>query len=248
VSGFEITDIATAHLGDRIIIAVSDPTATQLVVGAYSVDGGQIIAPRLVVDGSDARTNDMKLVVRGSEIHLTYGSDGPEKRIISFNRDLAVVQEAMVVDDPSGGSQLGCGVATDDGFLRVSGNYRNHGLVGVRYDPEWQADDTDTFELAIPAGDDEWLWFSSGCLQDPKTAQWYVAHQHMFDGDNANSESCIQLSRFDADWTYLDTVEVSDRLGYTRPQLALRGDDLYLSFDRGDDDVRVAHTRLDPDR
>ncbi len=248
VDDFTVTDISLLYLGDRFIVAASDPEATGMILGAYGPSGVELVPPRRIITGSDAPTNDMKLVYRGDEVHVSHGADGPEKRFMVFTPDLVELQAVTTVVDPAYSSQLGCAVATDEGFLRVAGNYRNHGLVGARFDPDWQSTTTDDFLLPIPAEPNEWLWFSSGCARDPKTGVWYVAHQHMFDGDNANSQSCIQVSRFDASWQYLDTHELTARAGYTRPQLVIRADDLFVSFDRGEDDVQVAHARLDPDR
>ncbi len=248
VPGFEVTDIASIRMGDRVVLAASDPEAVDIVMAVYALDGGQIIAPRTVVTRSRVPTNDMKLTLRDGMIHLVYGADGPEKQVMSFDSNLSVASGPDTIDDPSKGSQLGCIVPTDDGFTRIAGNLTNHGLVGVHFDANWNASEPDTFDLPIPADDDEWLWFSSGCAQDPKTGDWYVAHQHMRDGDNANEVSAIEVSKFGPDWTFHESVRVSDRMGYTRPQLVIRGDDLFLSFDRSANDVQVGRAALDPDR
>ncbi|HCH63180.1 MAG TPA: hypothetical protein DFR83_10270 [Deltaproteobacteria bacterium] len=248
VDGFVLTDISTVLMSDRVIVAASDPEQTGIVLGAYNLSGVPIIDPIQVVSDSPVPTNDMKLVLAGDELHLNYGADGYEKMVGVYNRDLSIIEAPRAVEDPSNGSQLGCVAPTPDGFVRVAGNYKNHGLVGVRYDRDWNTSAEDAFELPIPADTDEWIWFSSGCIQDPKTGDWYVAHQHMWNGDNADSQSSVELSRFDENWNHISTLSMTSRSGYTRPQLVLRGNDLFLSFDRGNGDVQVGWAQLNADR
>ncbi len=120
--------------------------------------------------------------------------------------------------------------------------------MGATFTPFWTADDEDAFVLPIPTRTDALRWFSTGCVQDPKTGDWYIAHQSMRDGDSADEQSAIELSRLTEDWQHLDTTRVSGPMGYTRPQLALLEDDLFLSFDRPGGDVQLGRLPLDPDR
>jgi len=247
IPGFRLTDISVVRTGDRLVLAASNPEATDIVLAVYDRNGRPIVAPRRVVEGSGAPTNDMKLVARDGLVVLSFGADGDEKHRMVFDRDLAVVSPDTVVIDPAMSSQLGCVVPTDDGFVRVAGNMRNHGLVGVNYGVDWTATDGDVFTLPIPAEEDEWIWFSSGCVQDPQTDDWYVAYQHMWDGDDADTQSSVWIARFDRDWTFLEESRLSDPVGFTRPQLAIDEDTLYVSFDMRFD-VRVGRAFLDPDR
>lgn len=247
VSGFQVTDHALAIHEDTVYIAVSDHHAERLVVAAYTVDGGVVHPPRQVLRDSDAPTNDMKLVVRDGILHLLYGYDGPEKRRLEISLDLEQVDGPIEQPTPGHTSQLGCLVVTDTGFLRVAGNFDNHQLVAEPFSESWEVSDGDAWTLPIPAGTDEWNWFSTGCVQDPATGDWFVAHQHMWEGNDADTQSSVRLSHFDADWNHIQTVSASEPRGFTRPHLSLTGHDLYLAYDRVGE-IRALRYPLDPTR
>lgn len=245
--GFDVTDIAVARIDDWVYVTASNPAATELVIAAYAVDGAQVLAPRRVVEGSRTPTNDMKLVERDGQIQLFYGGDGFDKQVLTFDEHLSPMSSPGAIDDPSGGSQMGCVVPTAEGYVRIEGNRSNHGLTRIEYDADWNTDESKVFSVDIPAGDDEWVWFSSGCVQDPVTGEWYVGYQHMWDGETADTMSSVYVARFAPDWSFRETVRVSEARGFTRPQLAIHDDRLVLSYDMRFD-VRGAVTYLDPDR
>lgn len=247
VPGFRVTDISATRMNGQIFLAASNPEATDIVLGAYSLDGHQLVAPRRVVEGSSSPTNDMKLVADGDTLVLSFGADGDRKHFMTFDAGLSVLAPDTTTHDPSWSSQLGCVVPTSHGYMRIAGNMTNHGLVGVHFDADWNASEADVFEVPIPAESDEWIWFSSGCVQDPKTDDWYVAFQHMWDGDVADDQSSVWIARFDADWTFLEEAELGGPEGFTRPQLELLGDTLYVSYDKLHE-VWAGRTLLDPDR
>lgn len=247
IPSFDVTDIAAEIVGERLFIAASNRSADAMLMAGFSIDGVSMLPPRLIVEDASAPTNDMTLVRREDTLHVFYGADGYEKHMLSFNADLSVRHSDTVVPDPANSSQMGCVVPTEWGFQRIAGNYWNHGLVGVAYGPDGEADASDVHDLPIPASEEEWVWFSTGCVQDPQTDDWYVAYQHMWEGEAADDQSSVWLARFDADWTFLGKLRLSDARGYTRPQLLLQDHVLFLSYDRRAE-VWAGRILLDPER
>jgi len=85
---------------------------------------------------------------------------------------------------------------------------------------------------------EEGSWFGTGIVQDTTTGFWYVAFQHLYEGEKLDEEH-VDLAVYDDGFKQLITRSHETAREHFRPHLHIHDNALFMSYDRGGNGVFV---------
>ena len=128
--------------------------------------------------------------------------------------------------------QLGYSLQVDNEIWSFTGDAPQRDLIISKHDLSWLPHTNDFSTIILESENDDWNWFPGGVAHHEEFELWFVAYTHMEANESANNDSIVHLAAFDENWNLLDDKILSEK-GYTRPNLALIGDKLIVSYDNG---------------
>ena len=227
-SGIKLADHNMIAFNNALYFAASGFEDRDLVLIKTDMDGNRLGSFSVQVDG-DAPTNDPQIAAINDQICLRWGSSGASKNVQCFNEDVVPMEGVQSIASSEMLPQLGKMMQFEGLIYLFSGDAPQRSLTLAQYDLNWNELVPFT-QVLIPSENNDWNWFSSGVVYHRDLQMWFVAYTHMQEGQEANQESIIRLATFNAQFNLLDIRDISGP-GYTRPHLALIGDDLILGYD-----------------
>ncbi len=210
--------VASGFGDEDLIIIKTDLNGTRL--GNYTIQEGLPIA-----------CNDPHLLLVDENICVRWGTSGPDKSIQCFDEGLTPLGSSFGITLPEPIPQLGYSMQVGTEIWSFTGDAPQRDLIISRYDLDWNPL-TPFSNIILESENDDWNWFPGGVVHHEELGLWFVTYTYMEDGQEANFDSIVKLAAFDENFTLLDNKTLSGN-GYTRPNLALIGDQLVVSYDNG---------------
>lgn len=210
--------VASGFGDEDLIIIKTDLNGTRL--GNYTIQEGLPIA-----------CNDPHLLLVDENICVRWGTSGPDKSIQCFDEGLTPLGSSFGITLPEPIPQLGYSMQVGSEIWSFTGDAPQRDLIISRYDLDWNPL-TPFSNIILESENDDWNWFPGGVVHHEELGLWFVTYTYMEDGQEANFDSIVKLAAFDENFTLLDNKTLSGN-GYTRPNLALIGDQLVVSYDNG---------------
>ncbi len=229
--GQGIADHAHLWIDDHLYVAYCTGDARNLYLLKVDAEGERVGSIAAVAENATGLTNDMHLASDGESITVWWGDSGFEHWVRRYDFDLNPLEEAFAVHPLEPIPQLGSTVWHDGQFLKFTGDGPQRNLIVSRWDAD-HAPEEEFAQVVVPSENNEWNWFSSGSAFDVERGVWFLAFNHMEDGQAADTDATIRLAAFTEDFELLWADEVTGP-GMTRPHLAVVEDTLLLSYDGG---------------
>lgn len=227
-AGKTIADHKQIYQNDSLYLAWSTAGDKELYLLRFDAEGGRQGNQVAVVDGSQFPTNDMHLVSDGAEVYVVYGPAGYDKELAVF--DLALTpQYQKTISAGFRFSSLGSTSFLDGTFHLFSGDETQRNVIVSHWDQNWQLQDPPQ-HVVVPTDNNDWNWFSSSAVYDPKRKLWYVGYNHMLPHEAADDDSTLRLAIVSADFQHISWQHVAGPVAF-RPQLLLVDDQLFVSYD-----------------
>lgn len=237
-----VADHAFTELNGSFYFAVSGAGDEDLILIKTDSEG-QRLGAFVLQNSFDVPTNDPHIVTTADKICVRWGMAGPQKKVQCFSEELIPESnEPLIIPSPVNTPQLGMTVWQDQEYLSFTGNENQRSLVYHRFTADWTPIEPDFEVVILPSENDEWNWFSSGVVYHETRDVWLVAYTHMASTGNADTDATVRIALFDGLFNLLQLEEISGP-GFTRPHMALQGDDVLIAYDSANE-VWMEHWQL----
>ena len=236
--GSDITDHAQVLHDGVLYVALCDPDAKDLWVLQADPDGEWFTEPIRIANDSPVPTHDMHITSGDGLVWVVWGN-AIEREVRALDGDLDVVESYGATLEMRA-SGLGSTIFENGAFTTFAGSESNRAVMAYHYGRDWTPE-----HLPVPVihEDDaevigDWQWFPSGVTRDPVSGWWALAYTSMPGTGRAETDGAVKLALLDPGLQLSQTWTVTPAEGWTRPHLAIVGDDLLLSYD-ANQEVRV---------
>jgi hypothetical protein len=226
--GKTIADHKQIFQNGSLYLSWSTAGDKELYLLRFDAEGKRSGEQVAVVEGSQFPTNDMHLVSDSKALYVVYGPAGYDKEVAAYDLDLASSYQKTITAGFRF-SSLGSTTFVDGTFHLFSGDERQRSVIASHWDQTWTLKEPG-HHVVVPTDNDDWNWFSSSAVYDPKRKLWYVAYNHMLPPEEADLDSTIRLAVVGDDFSHLAWQHIAGPAAF-RPQLLLVDDTLYLSYD-----------------
>lgn len=243
-----LTDHKTLIWGNHIYISFSTQGDQDLFLFKTDLNGNRIGNIVTVVSGSADPTNDMILVTDGTYIYVMHFDPPFQHHVYKFDANLNSLGSPVSTTTHMH-NNIGQATYLNNTFHLFTGSTFgfNSNLTYTTWNSTWGALSTQNI-LSCSGGDGN--FFSTGAVYDAINQRWYVAMNHINNGQSIGQEH-IDLVAFDASFNLLERKHITAP-NYTRPHLVLKNGYLYMSYDRPGNGVYLhkyqvqSTTGLDP--
>ena len=198
-------------------------------------------------------TNDMILGASENTLYVGHFAVGIGHRMHSFDPELNRTRDPFNTDPSLVHNNVG-GLyyqASERVFYLVTGDkfggataagggmpaQEGANLILTKWDEQFEPLMTAP-QVIIDDPAEEGSWFGTGVAQDTSTGFWYVAFQHLNEGEKLDEEH-VDLAVYDADFKTLITRSHETAREYFRPHLHIYDGALFMSYDRRGNGVFV---------
>lgn len=227
--GVQMSDHEMLRLNNALYFVASGFGDEDLILIKTDVQGNRLGMKILQESGPDC--NDPHLLLVDEDICVRWGTSGMEKTIQCFDEQLTALSDPFDITLPEPIPQLGYSLQVGNEIWSFTGDAPQRDLIISRYDLDWNPLFPFTNTI-LESENDNWNWFPGGVVFHQELNLWFVAYTFMEDAQAADDDSVVKLSAFDRNFNLLDTKTLTSG-GYTRPNLALIGNQLIVSYDNG---------------
>ncbi len=228
--GIVMSDHEFLRLNNALYFVASGFGDEDLIMIKTDLQGNRL-GTHTLQEGLPIACNDPHLLLVDENICVRWGTSGPDKTIQCFDEQLTPLGSSFGITLPEPIPQLGYSMQVGSEIWSFTGDAPQRDLIISRYDLDWNPL-TPFTTVILESENDDWNWFPGGVVHHEELGIWFVAYTFMEDGQEANFDSIVKLAAFDENFTLLDNKTLSGS-GYTRPNLALVGDQLIVSYDNG---------------
>ncbi|MBM3418738.1 MAG: T9SS type A sorting domain-containing protein [Bacteroidetes bacterium] len=223
-----LTDHKTIILNNEIYIAFSTQGDQDLFLFKTDINGNRIGSIVPVVSGSADPTNDMILVTDGTYIYVLHFDPPFQHHVYKFDSNLNAVGSPISTTTLTH-NNIGHSVYRNNTFHLFTGSIFgfNSNLTHTTWNNSWGAISSQNI-LSSTGGDGN--FFSTGAIFDSTNQRWYIALNHIYNGQSIGQEH-IDLLSYDSNFNLLERKHVTAK-NYTRPHLVLKGGYLYMTYDK----------------
>ncbi len=225
-----LTDHKHIILNNEIYIAFSTVGDADLYLFKTDINGNRIGNIVTVVTGSTARTNDMTLVSDGTSIFVKIFMPSNCK-VFKFDTNLNSIGSALTLTTPAH-NNLGTAVLHNGQFYNFSGSTFGHNsnLILTTWTTAW-VPTLGSAQTLVSAVGGEGNFFSTGVAFDQANSRWYIGMNNLPSTLSANQEH-IDILAMDTNFNVLQRKTITGN-GYFRPHFVLKGNYLYVAYDKG---------------
>ena len=228
VSITNLTDHKSIILNNELYVAFSTAGDQDLYLFKTDINGNRIGSIVPVVTGSPDPTNDMILVTDGTYIYVLHFDPPNQHHVFKFDTNLNPVGSSFSTTTLNH-NNIGNAVFTNNQFHLFTGSTFGFtaNLIYTKWSNSWAPVTSQTLVNSV-SGDGN--WFSTGVVFDSTNQRWYVAMNHINNGQTIGQEH-IDLLSFDTSFNQLERLHVTTT-NYTRPHFVLESGFLYMTYDR----------------
>lgn len=228
VSITNLTDHKSIILNNEIYVAFSTQGDQDLYLFKTDINGNRIGSIITVASGSTDPTNDMILTTDGTYIDVLHFDPPNQHHVYKYDTNLNPVGSSFSTTT-NGHNNIGNAIFQNNIFHMFTGSTFgfNSNLTYTTWDNSWGAVNTQNILSSI-GGDGN--FFSTGVIYDTINLRWYIAMNHIYNGQSIGQEH-IDLLAFDNSFNLLEHKHVSTT-DYTRPHMVFKEGYLYLTYDR----------------
>jgi len=255
-----IADHKTIFWKDHFFVAFSLAGDRQLYLMKVTPEGNRVGEILKVYDQDEQPagqpglpTNDMILGASEATLYVGHFAVGIGHRIHAFDADMNRMRDPFNTDPRLVHNNVGglyfqqaegvfhlitgdkFGGATSGGAGMPAQEGAN--LILTRWDRDFEPLMMEP-QVLIDDPAEEGAWFGTGVAQDTSTGFWYVAFQHLYEGEKLDEEH-VDLAVYDAGFKRLITRSHETAREYFRPHLHIHDDALFMSYDRRGNGVFV---------
>ncbi|GAB4446753.1 MAG: hypothetical protein OHK0036_00040 [Bacteroidia bacterium] len=223
-----LTDHKSIVFNNEIYVAFSTVGDQNLYLFKTDINGNRIGSIVTVVAGSPDPTNDMILTTDNTYIYVLHFDPLDQHHVYKFDTNLNQVGSPFSTTT-NGHNNIGNSIFLNNNFHVFTGSSFgfNSNLTYTTWNNSWGAVSTQNI-LSSVSGDGN--WFSTGVVFDAINLRWYIAMNHINNGQSIGQEH-IDLLAFDNSFGLLERKHVTST-NYTRPHLVLKNGYLYMTYDR----------------
>jgi hypothetical protein len=230
-AGVQMSDHEMLRLNNALFFVASGFGDEDLIIIKTDLLGNRLDQYN-IQEGLPIACNDPHLLIVNNQVCVRWGTSGVEKYIQCFDDTLRPSPSSpALINLPEPIPQLGFSLQVGNEIWSFTGDAPQRDLIISKYELSWLPK-TDFSTIILPSENDNWNWFPGGVAHHEEMGLWFVAYTHMKDDEQANFDSVVHLAAFNENFELLDDKILSDK-GYTRPNLALIGDKLIVSYDNG---------------
>ncbi|GAB4209331.1 MAG: hypothetical protein Fur0023_21560 [Bacteroidia bacterium] len=223
-----LTDHKSIILNNQLYVAFSTQGDQDLFLFKTDINGNRIGSIVTVVTGSPDPTNDMILTTDGTYIYVLHFDPPSQHHVYRFDQNLNQIGSSFSTTTLNH-NNIGNAIFTGNYFHMFTGNMFgfNSNLTYTKWDNTWAPASSQSIVNSL-SGDGN--WFATGVVFDNSNMRWYIAMNHIQNGQAIGQEH-IDLLAFDTSFNLIERLHVTST-NYTRPHFVLKGGYLYMTYDR----------------
>lgn len=240
----DMTDHKHIIFNNEIYVAFSTQGDQDLFIFKTDINGNRIGSIVPVVQGSSDPTNDMMLTTDSTYIYVLHFDPPNQSNVYKFDVNLGPVGSPFSTTTLAH-NNIGNAIMHNGEFYMFTGSAFgfNTNLTLTRWSTSWSPT-IGSPQSVLNSTNGDGNWFSTGEIYDYANQRWYIAMNHIEQPQTIGQEH-IDVLVFDNNFNLLQRIHETSQ-NHTRPHFVLKGNFLYMAYDRPGQNVYLIKYLVSP--